>query len=134
MNHGTAAYSLFHPVISLEQKWQTEALSGESVDCLRACTLSFTPSEVMPPLSFMPWGEGSFTMTRCRNLPTTGNAVFKPCSKALHGPVRFKSHTLYFMCAKKLKTVLLEALLVFVIDAKSRLYRHRPGFDEMFVF
>lgn len=42
--------------IHWSRKWQTEALSDESVDSLRARTLSFTPSEVMPPLSFMPLG------------------------------------------------------------------------------
>lgn len=37
----------------------------------------------------------------------------------------------FISCAQNSLKMLLEALLVFVIDAKSCLYCHRPDFEEM---
>ncbi len=53
VNHGTAAYFFFLPVISLEQKMADRVL----FDRLRARTLSFNPSEVMAPV-FCALGRG----------------------------------------------------------------------------
>lgn len=86
--------------IHWSRKWQTEALSDESVDCLRARTLSFTPQRLCPLCHSCPWVRAHLLWQDVETHQQQA-MLFISLLWRHYMAQYFKGYTLYFMCTWK---------------------------------